>query len=178
MASSLTTDVFCDSAMEFAQSALDAHHARRFRRVAVDAATSLEHLAKASLAKWSPALLTELRNETNFASLLVLLGIKGGKPPRQLRTVGLRDALAHARVFVPSRASDADLQTLADIRDGTVDSAQDDEVEERIVVAFVHQSDAFLEDLGVIAVRSGSASLARSMRSSPTPPIRPRVRWR
>jgi hypothetical protein len=134
--------------MEFAQSALDAHHARRFRRVAVDAATSLEHLAKASLAKRSPALLTELRNEANFASLLVLLGITGGRPPRQLRTVGLRDALARARVFVPSRASDADLQTLVDMRDGTVHAAQNAEVEERLVVAFVHQADAFLADLG------------------------------
>ena len=83
MACAFTPKYFCDNATEFAQSALDAPHALRFRRVAVDAGTSLEHLAKASLAKRSPALLTELRSEHNFASLLVLLGISGGKPPRQ-----------------------------------------------------------------------------------------------
>lgn len=148
MAGFLTPDAFCESAMEFAQSALDAHRARRFRRVAIDAATSLEHLAKASLAKRSPALLAELRNEANFSSLLVLMGISGGRPPRQLRTVGLRDALARARVFVPSMASDAELQTLVDMRDGSVHAAQNDEVEERLVLAFVNQADAFLEDLG------------------------------
>lgn len=148
MAGPFSPNAFCDSAMEFAQSALDAHHARRFRRVAVDAATSLEHLAKASLAKRSPALLTELKSEANFPSLLVLLGITGGKPPRQLRTVGLRDALARASAFVPSKASVADLQTLVDMRDGTVHAAQNGEIEERLVVAFVHQADAFLADLG------------------------------
>jgi hypothetical protein len=147
MAGSFTPEALCNSAMEFAQSALDAHHAHRFRRVAVDAGTALEHLAKASLAKRSPALLTELRSEGNFASLLVLLGIKGGRPPRRLRTVGLRDALTRARVFVPSQASDDDLQVLGDMRDGTVHAGQGDEVEERLVVAFVRQADAFLEDL-------------------------------
>ena len=113
----------------------------------MDAATSLEHLAKACLAKRSPALLTELKNEANFWSLLVLLGIPGGKPPRQLRTVGLRDALARARAFVPSQAPEADLQMLVDLRDGTVHAGHDDEVEERLVVAFARQADAFLADL-------------------------------
>lgn len=148
MSASLSPDAFLDSAQEFAQSSLDAHHARKFRRVAVDAATSLEHLAKACLAKRSPALLTELRNEANFPSLLRLLGLAEGKPVRQLRTVGLRDALARARVFVQSRASDADLQTLVDMRDGTVHAAQSAVVEENLVVAFIHHADAFLEDLG------------------------------
>lgn len=95
-------DAFCNSAMEFALSALDAHRARRFRRVAVDAGTSLEHLAKASLAKRSPALLAELKNEANFSSLLVLLGIKGGKPPKRFRTVGLRDGLTRAQSATPA----------------------------------------------------------------------------
>ena len=49
---------------------------------------------------------------------------------------------------MPSQASDADLQTLVDMRDGTVHAAQNAEVEERLVVAFVHQADAFLKDLG------------------------------
>jgi hypothetical protein len=147
MTAFLTPDAFLDSAREFAQSSLDAHHARKFRRVAVDAATCLEHLAKACLAKRSPGLLTDLKNEGNFPSLLLLLGIAEGKPPKQLRTVGLRDALVRARGFVDSPASDADLQTLVDMRDGTVHAAQNDEVEERLVVAFIRHSDAFLEDL-------------------------------
>jgi hypothetical protein len=108
----LTPDAFCDGAQEFARSALEAHHARRFRRLAVDAATCLEHLAKACLAKRSPALLTELRGEANYPSLLLLLGIAEGKPRRQLRTVGLRDALERVKVFVQSRAPDTDLRTL------------------------------------------------------------------
>jgi hypothetical protein len=144
----LTPDAFCDSAQEFARSALEAHHARRFRRLAVDAATCLEHLAKACLAKRSPALLTELRGEANYPSLLLLLGIAEGKPPRQLRTVGLRDALERVKVFVQSRAPDTDLRTLVDMRDGTVHAAQNEELEERLVVAFVQHANAFLEDVG------------------------------
>ena len=114
----------------------------------MDAATSLEHLAKACLATRSPALLTELKSEANFPSLLWLLGITEGKPPRQLRTVGLRDVLARVRMFVTSRASDDDLRILVDMRDGTVHAAQNDEVEERLVVAFVQHADALLADLG------------------------------
>jgi hypothetical protein len=152
----LSPDSFCDSAEEFARSALEAHHARRFRRLAVDAATCLEHLAKACLARRSPALLTELRSEANFASLLRLLGLTDGrplrltdgKPPRQLRTVGLRDALDRVKAFVQSQAPDPDLKTLVDVRDGTVHAAQSEELEERLVVAFVLHADAFLADLG------------------------------
>jgi hypothetical protein len=148
MTAFLTPGAFCDGAQEFARSALEAHHARRFRRLAVDAATCLEHLAKACLAKRSPALLTELRSEANFQSLLRLLGIADSKPPRQLRTVSVRDALERVKVFVQSPASDADLKMLVDVRDGTVHAAQSEELEERLVVAFVRHADAFLADLG------------------------------
>src|SRR5215471_19857392 len=155
MADALSPDAFYESACEFAQTSLGAHHARKYRRVAVDAATSLEHLAKACLATRSPALLTELKSEANFPSLLWLLGITEGKPPRQLRTVGLRDVLARVRMFVTSRASDDDLRILVDMRDGTVHAAQNDEVEERLVVAFVQHADALLADLAVIVPHSG-----------------------
>lgn len=84
----LNTGCVLRQRQEFARAALEAHHSRRFRRLAVDAATCLEHLAKACLAARSPALLTELKSEANFPSLLRLLGIPDGKPPRQLRTVG------------------------------------------------------------------------------------------
>ena len=148
MADFLTPDAFCDSAQEFAASALEAHHARRFRRLAVDAATCLEHLAKACLAARSPALLTELRGEGSYPSLL-LAGIADGKTPGQLRTVGLRDALERVKVFVPSRAADKDdLRILVDMRDGTVHAGQNEELKERLAVAFVRQADAFLKDLG------------------------------
>jgi hypothetical protein len=100
-------------------------------------------------AKRSPALLTELRSESNFASLLRLLDIQTGPAPsRQLRTVGLRDALARVKVFIVSRASERDLQTLVDLRDGVVHAAQDDQVEDRLLVAFVQHADALLRDLG------------------------------
>jgi hypothetical protein len=148
MVPALTPDHFYASASDFGQTALQARHSGQAQRLAVDAATCLEHLAKACLAKRSPALLTELRNESNFASLLRLLDIEAGPPPRQLRTVGLRDALARVRVIgVVSRASERDLQTLVDLRDGVVHAAQDDEVEDQLLVAFVQHADALLQDL-------------------------------
>jgi hypothetical protein len=148
MVGSLTPDAFYISAREFAQTALEAHHAERYRLVAVHAGTALEHLAKACLARRSPALLTELKGETNFPSLLQLLGFTGDKALRQLRTVSLRDALVRVKMLVPSNASGDDLRTLVDVRDGTVHAAQEDELEERLLVAFVQHADALLTDLG------------------------------
>ena len=148
MVLAFTPDRFYASASDFGQTALQARHSGQAQRLAVDAATCLEHLAKACLAKRSPALLTELRNESSFASLLRLLDIEAGPPPRQLRTVGLRDALVRVKVFVVSRASEVDLRTLVDLRDGVVHAAQDGEVEDRLLVAFVQHADALLEDLG------------------------------
>ena len=116
--------------------------------MALDAGTALEHLVKACLAARSPALLTELRSEANFYSLLCLLGMSAGQPERQIRTVGLRDALQRVKSFVNSVAPDADLRTLIDLRDGTVHAAMNHEVEERLLVAFVQHADALLADLG------------------------------
>jgi hypothetical protein len=150
MAVPLSPDAFHESARGFAQDALRAHHDREYRRVTLDAGTALEHLIKASLAKRSPALLTELKGESNFHSLLRLLGIPGGRPVGQLRTVGLRDALARVRLFVPlPGGSEDDLQTLIGMRDGTVHAALDDEVEERLLVAFVQYANTLLVDLGL-----------------------------
>ena len=148
VADPLSSDAFYESARDFAQRALQAHHAREFRRVALEAGTALEHLAKACLAKRSPALLIELKGEGNFRSLLGLLGIPHGRPLAQLRTVSLRDALARMKTFVRSGASDDDLRALVDMRDGTVHSALDDEVEQRLLVAFAMQANTFLWDLG------------------------------
>lgn len=145
----LTPDAFYDSAREFAETALAAHHARKYRRVAIDAGTALEHLAKACLAKRSPGLLAEMKNEDNtFHSISLLLGIADGRTsPSRLRTVGLWSALKRARTFVTSKVTEQDLRTLADMRDGTVHAAENAEVEERLVAAFVQQADEFLDDL-------------------------------
>jgi hypothetical protein len=148
MVNSPTPDTLYDSAREFAESALEAHHARKYRRVALDAGTALEHLAKACLATRSPALLTELRGEASFPSVLRLLGISQGSGARRLRTVGLRDALDRVKAFVSSAASGDDLRTLIDMRDGTVHAAGDDKVEERLLVAFAQHADELLADLG------------------------------
>jgi hypothetical protein len=145
----LSDEAFYVSACGFAQSALQAHHAEDYRRVALEAGTALEHLLKACLAKRSPALLIELKNtDNNFQSLLQLLNIREGGPLRLVRTVSLRDALVRVRTFVKSAASWTDLETLVSMRDGTVHAALDDQVEERLLVAFVQHADALLTDLG------------------------------
>jgi hypothetical protein len=143
-----TADGLYVSAVSFAQSALEAHHRGDHQRVALDAGTALEHLTKACLAKRSPALLAEMKTgPNNWASLVLLSGFPEGRP-KQLRTVGLREARERAKTFFTSSASDSDLTLLVDLRDGVVHAALDDEVEERLLVAFVQQADATLADMG------------------------------
>src|ERR1700747_2899783 len=103
MASSPTVDDFYRTACEFARSSLDAHVRQKHHLVALYAGTSLEHLAKACLAKRSPALITELRNEDSFRSLLLLVGVTAVSTSPKLRTVGLRGALQRARFLVTSK---------------------------------------------------------------------------
>ena len=143
-----TPDALYDSARDFASTALTAHQAGKHHRVAVDAATALEHLMKACLAKRSPAFLVELRNsDDNWATLVGLLGFPEADPKR-LRTVGLREALSRVKTFVASQASKDHLETLIALRDGAIHAAVSDEVEESLVVAFAHHADALLADLG------------------------------
>lgn len=144
MTTDLSPEAFYESAREFAETALQAHHARQYRRVALDAGTALEHLAKACLATRSPALLSELKGEGSFQDLLRLVGVIKARPQR---TVGLRGALDRVKAFVTSSAPPGDLGTLVDMRDGTVHAAIGDEVEERLVVAFAQNANAFLRDL-------------------------------
>jgi hypothetical protein len=80
--------------------------------------------------------------------LLQLLGIPGAQLPRRMRTVGNRTALARVKQLVPSKASEVDLATIIDMRDGTVDAAQGAQIEDRLVVVFVQHADALLKDLG------------------------------
>jgi hypothetical protein len=148
MADPLSRDAFYQSARDCAQRALQAHHARESHRVALEAGTTLEHLAKACLVRRSPALLIELgKGEGSFGSLLRLLEIPEGVSLRELRTVSLRGALDRMRTFVKAGASEKDIKTLIDMRDGTVHAALDYEVEERLLVAFVKHADALLADL-------------------------------
>jgi hypothetical protein len=147
MAAQFTPDAFYESAHEFAGTALRAHHARQYRRAALDAGMVLEHLAKACLARRSPALLTELKDERSFSSLLSLLGFSGGKSLQEVRTVSLRNALQRVKRLVVSDASESDLEMLVDMRDGTVHAAADEQVGERILIAFIQHVDVLLDDL-------------------------------
>jgi hypothetical protein len=147
MVTAPTADELYASAAKFAQSALDAHHKGEHQRVAIDAGTALEHLTKACLARRSPALLAELKaGPNNWASLALLCGYSEATPTK-LRTVGLREARDRAKTFVKSVADESDLALLVDLRDGVVHAAVDVEVEERLLVAFVQQSDAILADM-------------------------------
>jgi hypothetical protein len=114
----------------------------------MNTATALEHLAKACLAKRSPALLTELRREENYSDLLQLLGLAKGGATRPLHTVGLRGALERVRVFVAPQVPWDDLILLAGLRDGTVHAAMNNEVGTRLLVAFVGYADELILDLG------------------------------
>ena len=148
MAVDLSPEAFYESARSFAETALQAHHARDYRRVALDAGTALEHLLKACLASRSPALLVELKpGKINYHSLLRLLNIPEGGPLRQVRTVSLRDALERVKVFVTPSGSEDDLTTLVGMRDGTVHSALDDDVETHLLAAFAQYVNTLLADL-------------------------------
>ncbi|TVZ05026.1 hypothetical protein EAS64_10420 [Trebonia kvetii] len=149
MADPFSPDAFYESARDFAQGALEAHHAGNRRRVPVDAGTALEHLAKACLAQRSPVLLAELKNESSVNSVIGLLRLEGtGVPPSAIRTVGLSDALKRVSRFTRSKAVEADLNVLIAMRNGIVHAAESSEVEERILAAFAQQADALLADLG------------------------------
>jgi hypothetical protein len=148
MADPFTPDAFYASAREFAHSALEAHHGGNHRCVPVFAGTAVEHLAKACLARRSPALLVEMRGNSGFSSLIALLRLEGGGVPARIRIVGLTEALDRVGRFVNSKAIPADLRTLVDIRNGVVHAADDTKVEESILTAFVQQAEALLADFG------------------------------
>jgi hypothetical protein len=148
MADPFSPDAFYGSAQAFALSALEAHHAGNHRRAPLDAGTALEHLAKACLARRSPALLAELKRDSGISSVIGLLRIEGAGVPSKIRTVGLSEALHRMERFARSKAAKEDLQTLVDMRDGIVHAAEDAEVEGRILTAFVQHADRLLTDLG------------------------------
>lgn len=155
-----TVDGLWRSARRYARLALDAHASGQHHLVALGAGTALEHLAKACLLWRSPVLIAEFKDESSFRSVLLLLDLTDGAGDlaggplnpqpgagSRLRTVGLRGALSRMRSFTSSKARWDDVQSLADMRDGVVHSPSDDEVEMRIMVAFVHHADALVADL-------------------------------
>jgi len=149
MAEAFSVNGFYDSARDFARTALEAHHAENYRRVALDAGTALEHLAKACLVNRSPALLVaDLKNLSAVNTLAWLLRVNGAKPVLRVRTVGLWDALVRVRLLVPSMVTDDDLKTLVDMRDGVVHAAQEAEMETQVLTAFIQQAETLLADLG------------------------------
>ena len=80
-----SADAFYASAQQFAVSALEAHHAGN-HRVPLDAGAALELLAKASLARRSPALLAELKGESSFRSVAGVLGFAAVIPPQSAQS--------------------------------------------------------------------------------------------
>jgi hypothetical protein len=76
-----------------------------------------------------------------------LLSIDGARRPAKVRTVGLGEALRRAYLIVPPKSAQQDLDTIVELRNGTVHAAEDAEVEERILAAFVKYADALIADL-------------------------------
>jgi hypothetical protein len=156
----LTVDGLYESARRYSRMTLDTHAKGRHHLVALYAGTALEHLAKACLAKRSPALVADFKGESSFRSVLLLLEIAtkseqpAGDPAaslsgslHDLRTVGLRGALERMRFFIASAAKWEDLMSLAAMRDGTVHAAADDEVAMKLIVAFVQHANSLVADL-------------------------------
>jgi hypothetical protein len=149
MADPFTPDAFYTSAQDFALRALDAHHTGDHRCVPLFAGTAIEHLAKACLARRSPALLVDLAKGSSFDWLVALLRIEGaGGRPVGIRTISLTEALNRMNRFITSKADQTDLQTLVAMRNGVIHAAEGTEVEERILTAFVQQAEALLADFG------------------------------
>ena len=134
------------SASKYAQSALDAHNSEEHELLSIFAVTALEHITKACLIQRHPALLLNLQAKDSWRSLLFLLGATEGRPERLL-TVSLRDALTRVKDLFNSNANQNDLLQLIDMRDGAIHVAGNFAIEDRLLIAFLRQIDASLEDL-------------------------------
>jgi hypothetical protein len=148
MADAFSVEAFYDSAQEFALSALDAHHTGRYRRVAIDAGTALEHLMKAALAKRSPALVADLESKSGFASVAGILGIERLSGPATVRTVSMTQARSRIEQLMRPKVDSKAIDDLVAMRNGTVHAAENAEVQEGILAAFAMYSDMLLNDLG------------------------------
>lgn len=91
LADPFSPEAFYTSAHDLAHRALEAHNAGDYRCVPLFAGTAIEHLAKACLAQRSPALLAEMRRDSNIRSLIALLRLESAEAPVTIRTVGLRE---------------------------------------------------------------------------------------
>jgi hypothetical protein len=139
----LSADAFATSAAEFGRSALIAHAQGNPRRVALDAGTALEHLAKAALSRRSPALLAEMRGPDSWRSLIYLLGI-----PTSPRTISLSVALDRMEAFTKRRVSSDDLKRIVDRRDGAVHTARAEDFDDHLLGVFARHAETLLADIG------------------------------
>lgn len=147
--SGFSVDELYDSAVEFSHTALTAYAEAKPRRTALDAGTALEHLAKACLFQRSPAMLIQLQRG-DVHDLARLLALPVLKPPKRehIKTIGLREAVARAELFVDHKGNADQLAALYDLRDGIAHAATGTKVGLQRIVAFVTLADAFLGDLG------------------------------
>jgi hypothetical protein len=139
------------SSGDFARSALGAMSDAKHPTFLLHAATALEHLAKAVLAKRHPSLIA-VASKDNFDSLLRLIGeVQHAKPGSKLRTIGAREALDRASRFAPECVSlMPDLQLLIWVRDGVAHLADaSDATVEEVLVPYLKASE---ELRGVLSI--------------------------
>lgn len=137
-----------ESSKRYARDALKVYGTDENERFAAYAVTSLEHIAKACLLNKNPALLVELRSSPlNEASLLALSGAKPLGLER-LRTVGVEVALERLRNLAVIGGNLRELTQLIELRNGHTHLAQGASEDEELLVAFITQVEAILDDLG------------------------------
>lgn len=112
----LTADSLTDSAQRFADAALRAYEESNDVMILPMAGVTLEHLAKAVLARHNPAYLLDFRGK--FATLLRLTGDPKSRAA-DVRTIGAAEALQRVAHFVPLARID-DLKKVVDVRNGVL----------------------------------------------------------
>jgi hypothetical protein len=137
------------SSSSFAQSALKAQQDDR-PVFLLHAATALEQLAKAVLARRHPSLIV---GTYDFESLLHACGegAVARKPRTRMKTVSAREAISRAGRFVAGiEPPDPDLELLILVRDGVIHLADPtpDEIE-GVLIAYLKASEALRAELDI-----------------------------
>lgn len=139
------------SSSEFAKSALGAMSDGKHSVFLLHAATALEHLAKAVLARRHPALIA-VASKDNFDSLLLLMGdVQYATPKSKIRTIGAREALERAARFAPDCAAlMKDLRFLISVRDGVAHLADASAADvDEVLIPYLKASEVIREELGI-----------------------------
>jgi hypothetical protein len=133
-----------NSASEFGQSALHAYLDKNWAVFLLHAATSLEHLLKASLASRHAALIAA----ADFDSLLHAceLSPHAHTPASLMKTIGARDALERCGRLIPSiDILKKELNLLVDVRNGVVHLGHvDKQAAKQTLTPFLKASDHLL----------------------------------